>query len=348
MDTSRRLILLTLNTADSASLMSSYTDIDCWVVTDGKPGMENQCLGLAEALGFPIAVKRVRPRVPWRWLPPRLWLATLASLGPNSDPLQPPWPRLLIASGRMSVAFSMAIRRRAAGKTFTVQIQSPGVSPSHFDLVVPPRHDWLRGDNVFPTRGALHRVTPERLRQEAAAFENDIAGLPRPLVAVLIGGDNGVYRLGPTEARELGHKLVELTEAGAGLAVTLSRRTGGTNEQIIRDTLAGTPAIVWDSSGPNPYFGYLGLADTILVTCDSVSMTSEAASTGKPVYVVDLPGGSTKFRAFHDGLRADGITRPFTGTLETWSYTPPDDTAAVAAEVRRRLQLETLPGSDTR
>jgi mitochondrial fission protein ELM1 len=160
-----------------------------------------------------------------------------------------------------------------------------------------------------------------------------------------VGGDNAVYRLGPAEARDLGRRLAALAEAGAGLAVTPSRRTGAANEQILQDALAGAAAVVWDGRGPNPYFGYLGLADAIVATCDSVSMISEAASTGKPVYVFDLPGGSAKFRAFHDGLRADGITRPFTGALETWSYTPPDDTAAVAAEVRRRLGLNSLPNS---
>ncbi|MDA0654350.1 MAG: ELM1/GtrOC1 family putative glycosyltransferase, partial [Proteobacteria bacterium] len=76
----------------------------CWVVSDGKPGMENQCLGLAEAVGLPITIRRIRPRAPWRWLPPLLWPAPLASLAADADQLAPPLPRLLIASGRMSVA----------------------------------------------------------------------------------------------------------------------------------------------------------------------------------------------------------------------------------------------------
>ena len=107
----------------------------------------------------------------------------------------------------------------------------------------------------------------------------------------------------------------------------------------LRARLAGTAANIWDGTGANPYFGYLALADAIVVTGDSVSMVSEAASTGKPVYVFDLPGGSAKFRAFHDGLRSDGITRPFAGKLERWTYRSLDDTAVVAAEVRRRLEL---------
>ncbi|MDA0654034.1 MAG: mitochondrial fission ELM1 family protein, partial [Proteobacteria bacterium] len=218
-----------------------------------------------------------------------------------------------------------------------------------FDLVVVPRHDRLRGDNVVTTRGALHRVTGERLRRAADEFAADVAALPRPLVAVLVGGDNGVYRLGPDQARDLGSKLGALARSGAGLAVTPSRRTGASNERILRDALAGLPAVVWDGGGANPYFGYLGLADAIVVTCDSVSMVSEAVSTGKPVYIFDLPGGSDKFRAFHAGFRADGFTRPLadalaSGALDPWTYAPPDDTAMVAAEVLRRLSLNSASG----
>ena len=101
--------------------------------------------------------------------------------------------------------------------------------------------------------------------------------------------------------------------------------------------MAELPALVWDGQGENPYLGFLALADAFVVTEDSVSMISEAASTGKPVYVAALEGGGRRFRLFHHNFRAAGITRPFDGTLDFWQYDPPDDTARVAAEVRRRL-----------
>jgi mitochondrial fission protein ELM1 len=137
---------------------------------------------------------------------------------------------------------------------------------------------------------------------------------------------------------QLADRLAALArDHGAGLMVTPSRRTGTANEAILRARLAGLPAVVWDGSGENPYLGYLGLADHIVVTCDSVSMVSEAASTGKPVHVVELEGGSPKFRSFHAALRAEGVVRPFTGDLPSWSYRPLDDTQLVADEIRRRL-----------
>lgn len=320
----------------------------CWVVSDGKAGMENQCVGLAEAVGLSFTVKRIVVRPPWRWLLPGMWPDPLRAISRRGDPLTPPWPRLLIATGRMSVAPSLAVGRASGGRTFTVQIQNPGVAMDAFGLVVAPRHDRLAGTNIVVTDGALHRVTPERLAVESVTFANDLAHLPRPLVAVLVGGNNRSYRFDPATAARLGDELAGLCRNfGAGLAVTASRRTSPAAVQALRDALRSMPAVVWDGGVANPYFGYLGLADAIVATCDSVSMVSEAASTGKPVYVFDLPGSSRKFEAFHSGLRASGITRPFSGALDHWTYAPLRDTARVAAEVRRRLELTVPAPSNT-
>ncbi len=309
----------------------------CWVLSDGKPGMSNQCIGLAEALDADFAVKTIRPRFPWRFLPPQLWFSPLSAPGSEGDGLNPPWPDLLIATGRQTVALSLAIKRASGGRTFAVQIQNPAFANSRFDLVIAPRHDRLVGDNVITTEGALHRVTAARLADEAERFRSVLADLPRPLVAVLIGGANRQYRFTRDGARRLADGLSNLVRRhGAGLAVTASRRTGEENERLLREALTPLGAYFWDGEGDNPYFGFLGLADAIVVTCDSVSMVSEACATGKPVHVFDLDGGSEKFRRFHDNLRRRGFTRPFTGDMERWSYEPVDDMGRVVDEIRRR------------
>ncbi len=311
-----------------------------WVLTEGHIGMENQALGLAEAMGLAPEVKRLRPRFPWSRLPPRLWFAPLRSPGREGDRLEPPWPDLLITCGKRAVAPSIAIRRASRGKTFTVHVQDPPARAHAFDLVVVPEHDSLRGDNVFVTQAAVHRVTPAKLAAAAERFAPELADLPRPIVAVLIGGSNRRYRLTPAAAADIAEGLARLCSVhGAGLAVTASRRTGAENEAVLRRRLADLPAVMWDGSGENPYFGYLGLADAIVVTCDSVSMASEACATGKPLYVVELEGGSRRIGRFHRNLRRAGITRPFTGALERWSYARPDDTARAATEVKRRMGL---------
>lgn len=312
--------------------------INCWVVTEGHIGMENQCAGVAEALSLSPILKRVKVEIPWKYLPGQLWWRPLAASGFGGDRLEPPWPDILITCGWKVAALSAAVRRASRGKTFTVHIQDPQMHPRHFDLVAAPRHDGLHGENVILTLGAPHRVTDERLGAAARRFGERLVHLPRPLLAVLIGGSNRCYRLTAEVILELAQKLKACSHRyHAGLAITASRRTGAPNEALLRQRLRDVPAVIWDGGRENPYFGYLALADAIAVTCDSVSMVSEAGSTGKPVYVIDLEGGSRKFRRFHDALRAHGVTRRFTGDLDRWDYTPLDDTTRVANEIRRRI-----------
>ena len=308
-------------------------------MTDGKAGMEVQCVGLAEALGYEPLVKRIQVTKPWRWLPPRLVPDPLGAIGPKRDPLAPPWPEVLISSGRQTVAPAMAIRRASQGRTFTVQIQNPVVDPQCFDVVVAPQHDRLTGPNVIVTTGGLNRITEARLKAAAAQFGPAFADLPRPLVAVVLGGNNRAYRFTRAIARRLGENLARLSRTeGAGLLITASRRTDPRILALLREALDGCPATVWDGDGENPYLGYLALAEAFVVTGDSVNMVCEAATTGKPVYVVALEGGSAKFARFHQRLREAGATRPFEGKLERWDYPALRDTEAVAAQIRRRLE----------
>lgn len=306
--------------------------------------MENQCVGLAEALGLKPIVKRVRLRAPWRQLSPFLRFGLEHAFEEDSDPLTPPWPDLLIATGRASVPASLFVRRatmrNGRSKTFTVQLQNPVIDPSRFDLVIVPRHDGLTGPNVMTTRGALHRVTQEVLRAEAEKLRPQVEHLKPSRIAVLIGGSNAVYQLGPREMAHLTAQLSSLVaQSGCSLMVTPSRRTGEENLAVLQQGLKGFPAYIWNGQGPNPYYGMLGLADAVVVTCDSVNMISEACVTGKPVYVVNLPGGSEKFRRFHQAMQDDGYTRTFNGELAEWTYAPFDDMGLVVARVREGMGM---------
>ncbi len=304
--------------------------------------MENQCLGLAEALGASCEVKRIKLRSPWKQLSPFLRHGLAYAFSDQGDPVVPPWPDLLIASGRASVPASLyarrASRKNGGRGTLTVQIQNPVIDPSRFDLVVVPRHDRLSGLNVMTTRGSMHRVTPDMLAREAVRFLPQVAHLPSPRIAVLIGGSNAVYSLTPREMKVIAAQLAAIAGREGSLMITPSRRTGAENLTILQDALRDTPSYIWDGQGDNPYYGMLGLADAIVVTCDSVNMVSEACSTGKPVMVIELPGGSDKFRRFHQAMRDDGMTRPFTGKIETWSYAPLDDMRLVAERVQEMLE----------
>lgn len=307
-----------------------------WVLTDGKAGTRNGALGLAEAIGLPVIDKHVDSAWPWAWLPPFLWPPGVLGVGPQGDSLAPPWPRLLVSAGERAVGPALEIRRRSRGATYCVHVQHPRVDPARFDLVVAPEHDRLTGKNVRVTLGALHRVTRDEIDATTARLAGKYADLPRPRVAVLVGGANRAYRFGSAEADDLGRKLAAMAQAsGCSLLVTTSRRTGADNERLLRDRLAGVPTSFWSGTGENPYFAYLGLADAIVATGDSVNMVTEACFTGKPVHVYRLPGRKrNKFDRFHDTLAAHGLTRRFSGVLESWSYPPLDERTALAEEIR--------------
>lgn len=321
--------------------MSSKVHNTCWIASAGVIGMENQCKGLAEALDFEPIIKKIVLRPPWKQLAPFLRRGLRFAFATESDSLAQPWPDLVICSGRAGGMAALHVQRMAAkaGKrVYTVYIQNPVISPSRFDVVAVPRHDRLEGDSVITTRGSLHRVTDGLLEKEAVAFRDDFSDLPERRIAVVIGGSNSVYQLTPKEMRPLAKQLAALAkEENIGLMVTASRRTGKENLAILQEELKGTPHKIWDGNGPNPYYGMLGLADTILVTADSVNMVSEACSTGKPVYILPLAGGSGKFRRFHQALRDDGMTRIFKGKLEHWEYQKLNDVELVAMRVREAM-----------
>ncbi len=304
--------------------------------------MENQCIGLAEALGFLPIVKRVKLRTPWKQLVPFLRHGFRHAFSAKGDLVAPPWPDVLISCGRAGIAASLYVRKESrkggARGTFTVHIQNPVIDPSRFDLVVVPRHDQLIGPNVITTRGSLHRITAEILSREADKFLPQVAHLEAPRIAVLIGGANSVYSFTSREMRVLAAQLAEVAAQQGSLMITTSRRTGEENVAVLVECLKNTNCYIWDGKGTNPYFGMLGVADTILVTCDSVNMVCEACTTGKPVMVIGLPGGSEKFRRFHQAMRDDGFTRPFEGRVEKWSYPPLDEMPLVAARIKEMLE----------
>lgn len=312
-----------------------------WVVSDGRAGIENQGLGLAEAIGrarpIELSVKRIGwksglGRLPW-WLHP-LPRQTLAE---GSD-IAPPWPDIWIAVGRATLPLSMRVRRWSRGRTLVVQLQDPRMPTGPFDLVIPPRHDRMKGENVLPILGSPHRVTAERLAADYARFQDQLSPLPRPRVAVLIGGKSKAFNLSPERAAEMAREIeTAVAAAGGSVLVSFSRRTPEDAKAILAARLRHLPGVVWEGEGENPYFAFLAAADYVLVTEESTNMTTEAASTGKPVFVLKMEGESLKFRLYHDELRELGAARPFAGRFEDWTYEPLDETGRAAREVLRRF-----------
>ncbi len=317
-----------------------------WVLHDGKAGRRSQALGLAEATSFAFVEKLLEIRRPWSVLPPQMWPLSRRTVAQGAAALAPPWPDLVIGCGRNTIVPALAIRRKSGGSVALVHVQDPRLRRSEFNLLVVPEHDRLRGKKVIISRGAIHRVTAQRLAVEAQRFP-DLTEMPRPIVTVLLGGSNKAYRLSLSRLSEIAETIAHILRATGGSAlVTPSRRTGEAGQLLVRTRLDGLPARVWDGVGDNPYFAYLAFADVFLVTADSVSMIREAAATGKPVHILSLDGGNAKFARFHRSMEEAGVTRPFAGRLESWTYPIPDDTARAAAAVRALVlrRLGRMPG----
>lgn len=298
-------------------------------------GLRAQAVGLAEAAGFTPDVRVLRARAPWSWLPNALWPWPLRAVEPGA--VAEPLPRLVIGCGGAGARVAAALRRPGVK---AVAIQHPRMPLHKFDLVFAGRHDGIAGPNVVVTRNALHRATLARLAAEAEIWRAVFAPLPKPLAVVLLGGSNGRYAFDAAFARDFAGQLAAMMRRdGIGLAITPSRRTAPEVMAVLREGLAPLGAWIWDGTGENPYFGMLALADAIIVTADSVSMVSEAVATSAPVYLVRLPGKSSRIGQFMDAMVADGRARDFAGTLNLWESAPLDDTPMAGVELRARLGL---------
>ena len=317
--------------------------LSIWVVSDGRAGIENQALGLAEAVQrltpAEIATRHIRWRAPFDRLPSAL--KTRAMLDPASDAIAAPWPDLWIATGRAALPLSTRIKGWSGGKTFVVQTQDPRWANARYDMIVAPAHDGLSGDNVFEITGSPHRITPDRIARAAPAFADRIAPLPHPRVAVLVGGKSKAFDLTPAHAADLADRIAAAVRAAGGsLMLTFSRRTPEAARAAMTARLAEVPGWIWAGTGDNPLFAFLHFADHVLVTEDSANMAAEAASTGKPVHILPMiplkPAG--KFARLHDDLRSRGAARPFDGTLAAWTYEPLAETDRAAQAVLEAMR----------
>ncbi|KAK1310131.1 hypothetical protein QJS10_CPA08g01399 [Acorus calamus] len=297
------------------------------VIGNGFAGAENQCVGLFRALGLSdrqslyvnlfFKVKNSST----------LWLQQ----SPQEGPL------LVVASGRDTITLASSIRRLAPHNVFVVQIQHPRMQLDRFDLVVTPQHDyysltpsgqqeipqflkrWITpreppSRNVGLTVGALHQADSVALRVAAARWHDELAPLPKPLLVVNIGGPTCHVKYGTDLAKELAEKLQNVLASCGSVRISFSRRTPLKVSSVISKEIGDHPKVyIWNGEEPNPHMGHLAWADAFIVTADSISMLSEACSTGKPVYVIGSERCKWKFSAFHKVLRERGVVRKFTG-----------------------------------
>lgn len=300
-----------------------------WALTDDRPGTAAQVLGVAEALGKPFVEKPVRYGALSK-LPNFLQGGRLIGLTADSKAtLMPPWPDLIISAGRRAAPVARWIKLQANDARI-VHLMNPGqAGAADFDLIAIPEHDCTVPDgdapNVLRMTGAPHRFTPERRAAAARLWAAHVGALPKPWVAVLVGGATNRRPFDAARARDLALQVKEVVaSAGGSVLVATSRRTGAAAEEVIAAELAGAGQVFrWSHGGDNPYLGYLALADAVVVTGDSVSMCSEACASGRPVYIY-APEGMVvpKHARLHAELYRRGLARPLEGRLEEWTHPP--------------------------
>jgi mitochondrial fission protein ELM1 len=310
-----------------------------WVLADPRAGTAAQPLGIAERLGVPFRTVPLGwgplARVPWPW-------PSLAGLDPAARArLRAPWPRLVLSAGRRSAPVARWLGRQGAR---LVHCMRPGAGAAGFDLLVLGRHDLPparssqdqppEAANAFPILGACHRMTPARLAAARAEWAA-LADLPRPRVALLVGGPVRAENMAPGIAAALGAEVAGF--AGSVLA-TASRRTGAAATEALAGALAGRPHRLhrWGEEGPNPYAGFLAWADAVVVTGDSVSMLSESLATAVPVFIADPGGLGPRHMRLHGSLIAAGQARMLAAAPAPFPRQPLDEAGRVAAEIRAR------------
>jgi mitochondrial fission protein ELM1 len=310
-----------------------------WVLADGRPGHDHQALGVAEALGWPFAVKEI-DYSPLARLPNLLLGRSARGLGAAArSALVAPWPDLVISAGRRTAPPARWLKQRNP-KAFMVQLMWPG-SARDLDLIAVPEHDSMADRaGMIRTLGTPGRVTPARLKAAAARLAPRLAELPRPRIACLVGGTRRRMRFTPEDAVALARRVSRLAEArGGSLLVATSRRTGSACEHSLARTITVPHLLHRFGSGDDGlYLGVLGSADAVVVTADSASMCSEACATGRPVFIDHVQNaGPSKLTGLHRRLEQLGYLRPLGAPWPTVMPPPLDAASTVATAIRASL-----------
>lgn len=287
---------------------------EIWAVADTRRGVENQAIGLAEALARETGGQVHR--------------AVIRDDGyitlPDAEN-----PAIWIGCGRPAIGVAKQHRKNYPHARL-IYVQDPRGQYQLFDAIVAPIHDRLARKNALAMIGSPNRLTDARLHTEREKFADRLAELPTPRAAMLIGGPNNRLKMTAAVQNSILERGKWLLEEGYSLMITTSRRTPAPLIRALSSLAENHRCWVYRGEGENPYFAFLGAADLIFVTEDSTNMLTEAAFTGKPVYSLPLHGNPGKFRLLHAALEARDAMRPFLGRIDSWTYEKLDETRRIA------------------
>ena len=307
-----------------------------WVLTDGKIGDDVQCLAIARALN-PSFEKRV--------VCPDPIIAAMAPWGPvgskdlpekAGSPIAPPFPDIVVCSGRRAMPYARLVRKRSRQKTKIVVLKDPRMGRDLADVIWAPTHDKLDAANAFSTLTSPNELI-EKMDRARCDLHPAVAELPRPMLGVILGGVSGSVKYDSQAIDDLTDKIERAAKGYKSVAITPSRRTPDELVAALKGGAYNAPFYCWDGSDKNPYPDILAVADTLIVTADSHNMMSEALATGTGVYAYRPPGLSKKLDWFLEQLIAQGYAKPLEGDIASFRYPPLDATTEIIAEIRKRI-----------
>ena len=310
-------------------------ELKALLLTQGMHGMVSQVEGLAKALRLNFKHQNIKLKPFWNLIPPKLT--------PISENLLTEKfvcdCKIVISCGRKSVIPSAALKKRLGKEIFNIHIQDPKVSFEHFDLIISPEHDGTVGKNVITTKGSIHYLTKKEIIENSNYLQIDKG--KRKIVTFVIGGPNKYYSYSDEQIHYIFNKIKNLfTPDKFKIVVIPSYRTP---ERVIKkayNTFSINHEVI-KIIDKKAYLSSLALADFIIVTCDSTSMISEAAVTGKPVYMAMMKPKKSirRFKYFFNQFKELGIAKELTETIDNWSYDKLDEVNRIAPIIRERMKL---------
>ena len=304
------------------------------LLTEGLHGMISQAEGLAKALDSDYIHEKIELNNFWKLIPPALTPVKSFVFKNNIDRDFD----IIISCGRKSIIPSIFLKKNSKKKTINIHIQNPKISLKNFDFVIIPDHDGISGANVLNTKGAIHYLTNKEINDSKDYLLNKIEK-NKDVITLVLGGPTKDYNYSNNNMLDIFSKINKrLKEYNLQLVIIPSNRTPKKTIQLAKEFFS-EGCIVIDKVDKSAYLSSLALAKYIIVTCDSTSMISEAALTGKPLYVAMIPPlrNDTRFEKFRNLFERLNIIKKLEDKLETWNYEKLNEADRIASEIKKKI-----------
>ena len=307
------------------------------LLTEGMHGMISQVEGLAKALDIDFTHHKVELNHFWKLIPPNLSPISQSVFKKiNHDDFD-----VIISCGRKSVIPSIHLKKNSNRKVINIHIQNPKVNLNHFDFIVAPEHDAIEGKNVISTKGAIHYLTENEISENKDYLNSFIKKDERKIWALIMGGPTKYYDYSTKNMKHIFTALYKLLKKhDFQLVVIPSMRTPINTIHYAKEFFGENHTVIEDVD-KKAYLSALAISEKIVVTCDSSSMISEAALTGKPIYVANISPkkNDKRFQRFRNLFRELNIIRNLGEEVEIWSYEKLDETNRVANIIKQKINL---------